>query len=767
MEPHARSIDPAGLEPMDSFLTQFAFAWRRKGLVLFALAVALGLGYLYFLHSDPIYQSSSQVLIIEDRTNIPIEAIENRSTSEEMHTALMRSQRVIRKAAELLNVKDGPLSKVRPEPITAGEIMGGLNVVGTETYSERGSILRLTYQSLSPEECPIILNAVEEAYRAFLHDMYHKTSDDAVELVHDAKDQLERQVTKLESEYRQFRHDSPLVVTGATAQNIHETRLKQIEEVRSQTILDNLKLRAQIDSIAAALEKGSSREALNLIVGHIETQEEKTVMPSDLTRIQHNQLFPLMMEEQMLVDRYGPDHPKVTSIRKRIKVTEEYLAQMMLEQTPEQPGDAPQQDYYVVYLESLREKININDQIIAEMTEQFEAERNASKQLMNFYVTDETYRAEIDRKSRMFEVILKRLEELNLIKDRSGVEIESIHEPSIGVQVQPNLTFILVASTALGMFTGFGLAYVVDLTDRRFRSPDDIRAELGVPVIGNIPLISGISRSERRRIVANHALQPELRSVFEPRGQIAEAYRAVRTALYFSARGGGHRVIQVTSPNPSDGKSTLAGNLAVTVAHSGKRVLLVDADFRRPRAHKLFGADNTVGVTAIIDGNVELADAIQETEVEHLSILPCGRRPKNPAELLTSRRFADLLETLREQYDLVIVDTPPVLAVTDPLNVAPRVDGVIVVLRLTKIARAAGLQTLEALEEVGAKVLGVVANGVGAGQSYSGYGYGKGKYYGGKYGNPYGYRDKAARSYYADDPEEAFETVAATSNGKH
>lgn len=265
-------------------------------------------------------------------------------------------------------------------------------------------------------------------------------------------------------------------------------------------------------------------------------------------------------------------------------------------------------------------------------------------------------------------------------------------------------------------------------------------------------------------IAANHSMQPELRAVFEPRGQIAEAYRAVRTSLYFSARGGGQSVIQVTSPNPGDGKSTLAGNLAVSVANSGKRVLLLDADFRRPRCHKVFGVDNTVGVTAMIDGDFELADVIQQTEIENLSILPCGRRPPNPSELLTSRKFSDLLEVLREQYDLIIVDTPPVLAVTDPLNVAPRVDGVIVVLRLTKSARASSQQTLEALEEVGAKVLGVVVNGVGGGQTYSAYGYGK--KYGPRYGGAYGYRDKISKSYYGDDPEEAIESATRV-NGQH
>jgi polysaccharide biosynthesis transport protein len=145
----------------------------------------------------------------------------------------------------------------------------------------------------------------------------------------------------------------------------------------------------------------------------------------------------------------------------------------------------------------------------------------------------------------------------------------------------------------------------------------------------------------------------------------------VRTALYFNTRGGGHKVVQVTSPNPGDGKTTLASNLAVAIANSGKRTLLVDADFRRPRVHKMFGISDSTGLSEVMNGTVELADAIQEPEIENLSILVCGKRPANPAELLTSSQFQQLIEVVREKYEFVIVDTPPILAVTDPLAVAP------------------------------------------------------------------------------------------------
>jgi capsular exopolysaccharide synthesis family protein len=215
---------------------------------------------------------------------------------------------------------------------------------------------------------------------------------------------------------------------------------------------------------------------------------------------------------------------------------------------------------------------------------------------------------------------------------------------------------------------------------------------------------------------------------------MAEAYRAVRTALYFGAHGASHRILQVTSPNPGDGKSTLSSNLAASIAQSGKRVLLIDADFRRPRAHKLFHITSRVGVSAVIQGAASLEEATHATAVENLWLMPCGARPDNPAELLTSPKFEELLNQVRDQYDWVIVDTPPLLAVTDPCAVAARVDGVIVTIRVGPRSRSAIVRTTEMLENIGANILGVVVNGVGPADNQGEHGYNALTYgYGSKY----------------------------------
>ena len=187
----------------------------------------------------------------------------------------------------------------------------------------------------------------------------------------------------------------------------------------------------------------------------------------------------------------------------------------------------------------------------------------------------------------------------------------------------------------------------------------------------------------------------------------------MRTALYFSTQGERPQGHQVTSPNMGDGKSTLAANLAVSIAQSGKRVILVDADLRRPRMHKLFGVRPAAAWRSVIAGRRRAGRRRSATTgIPGLSVLPCGPLPPNPAELLTSPRFKELLEELRDQYDFVLVDTPPLLAVTDPCVVAPRVDGVVLTIRISKNGRPAPSAPARSSATLGVNVLGVVVNGV-------------------------------------------------------
>jgi len=315
-----------------------------------------------------------------------------------------------------------------------------------------------------------------------------------------------------------------------------------------------------------------------------------------------------------------------------------------------------------------------------------------------------------------------------------GYSASDITPPNFGGKVAPVMVQSALFGMVIGLMLGGGAMAFAEYNDKSFKSPAEIRKRLGVPVIGHIPELRLDLPAESG---TPSGMRASMAAALRPKSIEAEAYRGVRTQLYFSTQGRGHQVIQVTSPNPGDGKSTLAANLAITIAQSGKRVVLLDCDMRKPQVHKIFelekdGKKLEFGLSDIISGNATIARALKRSPVPNLDLIPCGPRPKNPAELLTSPRLQQLMDDLRSQYDFVIVDTPPVLAVSDPANVAPRVDGVIIVFKMTKNARPAAERTNEQLLALGANVLGVVVNG-SAGSistSYNGY----------NYGSRYGYR---------------------------
>src|SRR5262249_22087000 len=242
---------------------------------------------------------------------------------------------------------------------------------------------------------------------------------------------------------------------------------------------------------------------------------------------------------------------------------------------------------------------------------------------------DEAFRAEKGRAQLLYDQTIKRLEEINLVRDFGGYDAQLISPPRVGIKVAPGL-FRLPMPSPLGRpLQRVGLAYLADVTDRSFRNPEEIRRRLGLPIMGHLPYMAGLGRAHRKNghVEAENGLAPTLCVHDRPTSTDAEAYRALRTAVYFATQGALHKVIQLTSPNMGDGKTTVAANLAVSIAESGKRVVLVDADCRRPRVHKLFGITSEVGLTSLLTGVLTLEAAVQETAIPGLSVLLCGERP--------------------------------------------------------------------------------------------------------------------------------------------
>jgi polysaccharide biosynthesis transport protein len=313
------------------------------------------------------------------------------------------------------------------------------------------------------------------------------------------------------------------------------------------------------------------------------------------------------------------------------------------------------------------------------------------------------------------------------LSDRGGAQLISpAGTPSSPVEPTPLRNGMI--ALALGLVLGVILAFVREYLDDSLKTKEDVeRVSADAAVLGLIPSVTGWKDRKSAFIV----------TLTQPRSQAAEAYRGLRTSVQFLGIEEPIRTLQVTSTNAAEGKTTTLANLAVAFAQAGQSVVAVCCDLRKPRIHEFFGKKNDIGFTSVLLGKTPLSEAIQRVEgAGRLALLASGPPPPNPAELLAWPRTGELLSSLSKQFDLVLVDTPPVLPVTDALVVAGWVDATLLVVSAGKTTRKGLGRTVELLRQVDAPLLGTVLNGAGS-HAFHQYGYGG-------YGYGYGYGQRSA-----------------------
>jgi non-specific protein-tyrosine kinase len=297
--------------------------------------------------------------------------------------------------------------------------------------------------------------------------------------------------------------------------------------------------------------------------------------------------------------------------------------------------------------------------------------------------------------------------------------------------IKPRTLLNTAIAALLGLLLSIAFVFIVDALDDTLRSPEDVTKVLGVPVLG---------------VIASHKSPTDLPiSASEPRSPVSEAFRSLRTNIQFTSVDHPLRTLLVTSPSPEDGKSTVSSNLAITLAQNGRKVVLLETDLRRPKVHEMMNLPNREGTSALfVDQEVNLNGQLQTSEVPDLLVITSGTLPPNPAELLGSEKMVRILKKISETADLVILDSPPILVVTDSSVLAPRVDGVLIVMQPGKTKLAAAKQAVDQLKRVGANVIGVVLNNVEISRSSYKYAYYRGYYF--NYHKYYGDKDKTTES---------------------
>lgn len=312
--------------------------------------------------------------------------------------------------------------------------------------------------------------------------------------------------------------------------------------------------------------------------------------------------------------------------------------------------------------------------------------------------------------------LLQSYEEVRVAEASSISNVVQVEEASVPFEpIRPRTLINVLVASLIGLTFAVGVIYLIEALDDTL-SPDAVSRQLGLPVLG---VIARHQLTDGKPIVA-----------LEPRSPVAEAFRSLRTNIQFASVDHPLHTLLVTSPSPEDGKSTVAANLGISLAQSGRRVTVMDADLRRPQVHKNFALINRVGITSLfVQSHLQLDGALQETGYANLSALTSGNLPPNPAELLGSERMVEIMRLVGEQSDIIIIDSPPVMAVTDAAVLAPRVDGVLLVVKPGTTKLAACKQAVEQLHRVGANILGVILNDIEINRSGYKYAYYKGYYY--------------------------------------
>jgi len=280
--------------------------------------------------------------------------------------------------------------------------------------------------------------------------------------------------------------------------------------------------------------------------------------------------------------------------------------------------------------------------------------------------------------------------------------------------VEPKPVRSAVLGALVGLMLGVGLAFLVEYLDDSVKNKDDFERVVGggVPVIGLIPSVSTWRAKDDALVV----------SISDPRSPAAEAYRTLRTSIQFLALDQPMRTLQITSANAREGKTTTLANLGVSLAKAGQRVAIVCCDLRRPRVHEFFGLNNDTGLTSVLLGKVPLTGALQEVpDQNRLLLLASGPLPPNPSELLSSKRTIEVLTSLQNEVDIVLLDSPPVLPVTDAIVLSGRVDATLLVCVSGSTTLKEAGRAAELLRQVDAPLVGLVLNGVDEDSSY-GYG---------------------------------------------
>ncbi len=674
---------PGQFHAPDTTLTDYLrVISTRRWLVLSTFVVVVVLAGLYVFTRTPLYRSTAILQIAPGGpTGAPFQGVtQNGSFASvprrdflETQVRLVASEKLVARTIEQFSLHKLPrYSKTRN---LASHFKHNFAVEPIR----RTWLVEVSFYWPDAKLGAQILDYQIEQYVKDYGDRRQEVANRGLENLRKDKDKEEPKLEEARRKLLEFEQEHGIMSFEDKYNTIRDELMERLkaEGIARQGLAECATRLAEIEKALKAREGGSLPDVLN----------------NPLIRDYRNQMAVCEQGLREGLKRFGENHPEIKSHRAKLESIKENI-----------------QVEIGRIVQGVRTEHSAAKTLLSLRSGEMAAQKKAVMALNRLKLEYDPLKRELDARDATFKRVLARISEIEHVSAgvREGtIRIEQ-HPKEETKPAKPRRTLILALASLMGLGLGVGLAFLLDCLDTTLKSKEHVSRHLGLNLLGYVPGVPELVGADR------HHTRFAFAAALHPRSAVAEAFRSIRTALSFSVAAQEVRHIMVTSASPSEGKTLVAVNVAAAIAQTGKKVLLVDADMRKPAVHRIMEADQTPGLTNLLvgEGASSIEEVVRPTGMPNLFYIPSGPIPPNPAELIGCERMTDLLEQLTETYDRVIIDTPPVINVTDAAVLCNEAHGVVFVVRGFRTQREVARRAIEVLAQSNAQLLGCVLNNV-------------------------------------------------------
>ena len=542
-----------------------------------------------------------------------------------------------------------------------------------------------------------MVEAITESYKRVLEETFQKNnSNTVIAMISKARDELSQELQDLEGKYLELRRKTPSPIAGVEGRAFLASRLARWDQAANEAMIKSVQLKRQLELGRKLAGEGTELWAVAHAISQLggDTSSLTAILSSSQDGAAEY-IRQLAQEHQQLNERFGPNYAKVRELKAQI----ERVRQSVRARSHMEVGEVRD------LLSALEQSLHSVQVMRDELGKQYNENQKEAKQFELDLLADDDLRNKLERQRLLFNSVVEQLKQARFVSDYSSLTSQVIDPPKTPRRpVWPRTGLTLALALVLGSMLGMSVVMVRDRLDPRIRSLDELRQVTGLSMIGQVAIIP----ENQAGVLGSFGLI----SHSMPRSAWAEAYRAVRTNIDFLRRGKRLQVLLVTSAYADEGKTTAASNLAISFAAAGRKVLLIDADLRHPSLDPIHGVDRVQGLSCLLNDVMPLHRVVQQSRIDSLDVVTAGPEVPNPAELLSSPRLAELLDEARKSYDIILVDSSPLLAVTDPAIIGAVADGIILTVRAWMLDHRDAEQSVELLRNLGTPILGLLVNGI-------------------------------------------------------